>query len=129
MATATLERNELGIQSTILEKGHHAAEVFLKHSQHDILDGSPNSAFSFVSRDDNCIVFTLLEVTDKMPFKSSNATKEDFENYSAKWLKSHPEINNIEVRCDSISLCVLASDKAYIRRTQNMFGYEQLERE
>ena len=102
-------------------KGILAAKKFLKTLGNKVID-TIDDWVVFKDKDDGCIAFAKVEMTSNgfSEFKDSSELRKEFEVISCQWCFDHPDITDVMVRCDLITLNVLCSDRAMLRHVVNV---------
>lgn len=75
----------------------------------------------FVANDNNDVVFinVVAEYKDNNEPIENNISISDFEGIAISWLKDNPDINDVPIRFDTISMKVFSSNRALIRHAIN----------
>ena len=111
------------------EKITHAAEMYLKRRDYEILDTNWHSpddegGFELIAKDEDALVFvTVIGRSSGNEFPESRKTRQMSESLAAQYLKDAPDdLVNIPFRFDVISLLVIAESRALIRHHINSLG-------
>lgn len=111
------------------EKVTHAAEMYLKRRDYEILDTdwcSPDGdgGFEIIAKDEDALVFvTVIGRNGGDEFPESRKTRQMSESLAAQYLKDSPDdFVDIPFRFDVISLLVIAESRALIRHHVNCLG-------
>lgn len=119
--------------SELKQKAIRAAERFLERCGYEVLDtewvSEDGGAVDIAALDDGtvviCDVKASVDVTKGMPSDATEASRERMEVSATRWLdanRDNPELVNVPVRFDTISMLVIGEDRAFLRHHINCFG-------
>ena len=115
----------------LLERTIVAAATFLERRGYDIVDSgwkSGDSSIDIVARDEDGTL-VVVDVRARRGadegFPVATASRGRSEMAAARWLESHPDEGGCEcpVRFDSISMMIVAPDRALLRPLKDRFAW------